>query len=146
MDTRFSSAIHILILISEAEKPMTSREIAVSNGTNPSYIRKICGLLKRNGIIESRQGKSGFHLSVPPEELSLYRIYQAIDESDEVHIFDLHQNPNDECIVGRHIRPVLSEVFRDVEEKVEQELKSRTLKGCMDMMRREIERSEKDKG
>ena len=24
--------------------------------------------------------------------------YQAINESDEVHVFDLHQNPNDECM------------------------------------------------
>lgn len=44
MDTRFSSAIHTLILISEAEDPMTSEDIAVSVGTNPSYIRKITGL------------------------------------------------------------------------------------------------------
>ena len=41
MDTRFSSAIHTLILISEAESPMTSEQIAVSVGTNASYIRKI---------------------------------------------------------------------------------------------------------
>ena len=36
MDTRFSSAIHTLILISEAETPMTSEEIAKSVGTNAS--------------------------------------------------------------------------------------------------------------
>ena len=52
MDTRFSSAIHMLILISEAEVPMTSAEIAKSVGTNPSYIRRITGLLKKNKIIE----------------------------------------------------------------------------------------------
>ena len=43
MDTRFSSAIHMLILISEAETPMTSEEIAASVGTNASYIRKVTG-------------------------------------------------------------------------------------------------------
>ena len=38
MDTRFSSAIHTLILLSEAETPMTSEQIAESVGTNARYI------------------------------------------------------------------------------------------------------------
>ena len=128
MDTKFSSAIHMLILISEAETPMTSEEIAVSVGTNASYIRKVTGLLKKKGIIESRQGASGYQLLVKPEELTLYEVYQAVSETEQVHVFDLYQNPNDQCIVGKHIRPVLTDVFRSVEEKAEQELRGTTLK------------------
>lgn len=140
MDTRFSSAIHTLILIAGAEKPMTSDQIAGSVGTNASYIRRITGLLKKQGIIESRQGVSGFSLLVSPGELTLYRIYQAIAETDQIHVFDLHQNPNDECIVGRHIRPVLTDTFREIEEKAEQELKKTTLRDCMLKMKAEIDR------
>ena len=141
MDTKFSSAIHMLILISEAETPMTSEEIAVSVGTNASYIRKVTGLLKKKGIIESRQGTSGYQLLVGPEELTLYEVYQAVSETEQVHVFDLHQNPNDQCIVGKHIRPVLTDVFRSIEEKAEQELRNTTLRDCMDRMQGEIERS-----
>lgn len=141
MDTKFSSAIHMLILISEAETPMTSEEIAMSVGTNASYIRKVTGLLKKKGIIESRQGVSGFQLVIRPEELTLYEVYQAVSETEQVHVFDLHQNPNDQCIVGKHIRPVLTDVFRSVEEKAEQKLKNTTLRDCMDRMLSEIERS-----
>lgn len=141
MDTRFSSAIHTLILVSEAETPMTSDQIAVSVGTNGSYIRKLTGLLRRSGILESRQGVSGFRLLIPPEELSLFQIYEAVTEEESVHLFDLHQNPNDECIVGRHIQPMLKDVFRDVETQAEQRLKSTTLADCMDTMRAETERS-----
>ena len=110
-------------------------------GTNSSYIRKVTGLLKKKGIIESRQGASGYQLMVKPEELTLYEVYQAVSETEQVHVFDLHQNPNDQCIVGKHIRPVLTDVFRAVEEKAEQELRGTTLKCCMDRMRGEIERS-----
>ena len=78
MDTRFSSAIHTLIMIAGAETPMTSDQIAESVGTNASYIRKITGLLKKQGIIESRQGISGFTLLVAPEELSLLRVLRAV--------------------------------------------------------------------
>ena len=140
MDTRFSSAIHMLILVAVAKKSMTSEQIAESVGTNPSYIRKIAALLKKQGIIDSRQGVSGFALLVQPEALSLYRIYQAIAEAEEVHVFDLHQNPNDKCVVGRHIRPVLTDVFRGIEEKAEQELKRATLADCMREMKSMIDR------
>ena len=135
MDTRFSSAIHILIMIAGSEQPLTSEVIANSVGANPSYIRKVTGLLKKRGILDSRQGIHGFSLRIPPEALSLYSIYQAVSESDGVHVFDLHQNPNDRCIVGRHIRPVLAETFREVEEKAEQQLRQTTLADCMDKMR-----------
>ena len=140
MDTRFSSAIHTLIMIAGAETPMTSDQIAESVGTNASYIRKITGLLKKQGIIDSRQGISGFTLLVEPEKLSLLRIYQAIAETEEVHVFDLHQNPNDECIVGRHIQSVLTDVFRGIEEKAEQELKNTSLADCLQKMKMEIDK------
>ncbi len=143
MDTRFSSAIHTLIMIAGAETPMTSDQIAESVGTNASYIRKISGLLKKQGIIESRQGISGFTLLVEPEELSLLRIYQAIGETDQVHVFDLHQNPNDKCIVGKYIHPVLTDVFRGIEKKAEQELKATTLADCMKKMKTEIDKEQK---
>ena len=146
MDTRFSAAIHTLILVSEAEQPMTSEEIAVSVGTNASYIRKLTGMLKKNHIITSRQGAKGFTLTVRPEDLSLFQIYQAVSESDHMHIFDLHQNPNDACIVGRHIRPVLTDVFHGIEEHAETALREQSLADCMGRMRIETERRGEDEG
>ena len=110
-----------LIIIANTEAAAISDQIAASVGTNASYIRKITGLLKKNGIIESRQGVSGFRLLIEPEKLTLYSVYRAIYGTDEVHVFDLHQNPNDECAVGRHIQPILAEEFHEIEKKAEQE-------------------------
>ena len=142
MDTKFSSAIHMLILISEAETPMSSEQIAVSVGTNASYIRKLAGLLKNAGIIDSRQGKSGFVLTVAPEELSLWRVYCAVEETEQIHLFDLHRNPNDECIVGRHIRPTLAAMFGDIEATAQREMKEKTLRDCMNDMQTRINQTE----
>lgn len=138
-DTRFSSAIHMLILIAGAETPMTSEQIARSVGTNASHIRRLAGLLKAQGVIESRRGVGGFRLLVPPEKLNLLRVYRAIAETERVHVFDLHQNPSDRCIVGRHIRPVLTDVFREIEQQTERELQRLTLADCMQKMRTEME-------
>lgn len=142
MDTKLSSAIHMLILISEAQTPMSSEQIAVSVGTNPSYIRKIAGLLKNANIIDSRQGKSGFVLTVAPEELSLWRVYCAVEEKEQIHLFDIHRNPNDECIVGRHIRPTLAAMFGDIEATAQREMKEKTLRDCMNDMQTRINQTE----
>ena len=139
MDKMFSTAVHMLILISESESPMSSEEIAVSVGTNPSYIRKVAGLLKQAGLIESRRGVAGVSLLPRKEDVALLDIYRAVEEKEQISLFDLHQNPNDACIVGRHIRPVLGGVFREIEEKTEQALRERTLSQVIEVMRKREE-------
>lgn len=143
MDTKFSTAIHMLILVSEAEQPMNSEQIATSVGTNASYIRKVAARLSRAGIIEGRRGVSGFSLLKAPSDISLLDVYRAVEETDDVHVFDIHQNPSDECIVGRNIRPVLSGMFRHAEQVVEDELAGATLADCMARMRERIEKDER---
>ena len=145
MDTKFSSAIHTLILISESEMPMNSEQIATSVGTNASYIRKLTTRLRKSGIIEGRRGISGFKLVKKPEDISLLDIYASVMETENLHIFDIHQNPNDECIVGHNIRPVLNGMFRNMEERVEKELSSITLKDAINNMRQYINENEKKK-
>lgn len=128
----------MLILISESQTPMSSEKIAVSVGTNPSYIRKIAGLLKNAHIIDSRQGRSGFVLTVAPEELTLWRVYCAVEETEQIRLFDIHRNPNDECIVGRHIQPTLSAMFSDIESTARREMNAKTLRDCMNDMQTRI--------
>ena len=144
MDTKFSTAIHMLILFSEAEQPMNSEQIATSVGTNASYIRKVAARLSRAGIIEGRRGVSGFSLLKAPSDISLLDVYRAVEETDDVHVFDIHHNPSDSCIVGRNIRPVLGGMFRHAEQVVEAELAGATLADCMARMRERIEKGEKD--
>ena len=144
MDTKFSSSIHMLILICESETPMNSEQIATSVGTNASYIRKLTPRLSKAGIIDGRRGVSGFRLVKNPEDISLLDIYKAVMETDKLQLFDLHQNPNDACIVGHNIRPVLGDMFRDMEESVEKRLQGMTLADCIRNMQEYIRESNKE--
>lgn len=138
MDTQFSSAIHMLILISESKTPMNSDQIAASVGTNASYIRKLTTRLSKVGIIEGHRGISGFRMTKEPEDITLLSLYRAVMETDTLHLFDIHQNPNDACIVGHTIRPVLCSMFHDLEESVEKRLQVLTLADCIEHMRQRI--------
>ena len=138
MDNKFSSAIHSLIMISEAETPVNSEQIANSVGTNPSYVRKLTTRLSKAGLIEGRKGVSGFRLIKPADKITLLDIYKAVMETDYLHLFDIHQNPNDECVVGHNIEPVLSGMFIDMEKQIEAKLEGMTLADCIKIMRKRI--------
>jgi Rrf2 family protein len=139
-DARLSSAIHLLVLVSEAETPMSSEQIAQSVGTNASYIRRIIGSLRQANIIESQRGRAGFTLIPAANELDLLTVYQAVCKTDHVQVFDLHHNPNDQCVVGAHIRPVLNTLFSGIAKAAEQELARTTLADCIAALRAEANR------
>lgn len=146
MDTKFSSAIHSLIMISEAETPVNSEQIANSVGTNASYIRKLTTRLSKAGLIEGKKGISGFTLIKPKDKITMLDIYKAVMEVDTLHMFDIHQNHNDECIVGRNIEPVLCGMFTDIEKQVEAKLEGMTLDDCIKAMKKHIKANDKNIG
>lgn len=127
MDTKFSVALHILAMISESKEVLSSQALATSVGTNASYIRKVIVLLKHAGLISSHQGKSGYQLSKPPQEITLLEIYFATQEVERLSLFQLHQNANLDCPVGRHIEGAVSPIFASVEADLEDKLASQTL-------------------
>lgn len=130
MDTRFSVAVHSLILIAESDIPLTSEQIAASAGVNPSYIRKVLTSLRNAGIISARRGVRGFTLNTDKESLTLLQIYKAVS-GGALSLFDIHQNPNDKCIVGRHIKPVLGNMFQDLEHELSLKMEKKTLNDCI---------------
>lgn len=130
MDTKFSVAVHVLVLVSESPDPMTSDQMSESVGTNASYVRKVLGLLKGAGLVDSRQGARGYRLLASPEQVSLADVYRAV-EGEGGGLLDIHQNANDRCVVGRNIKPVLQGMFAEANEAFRQALASRTLADCI---------------
>ena len=145
MDTKFSVAVHVLILISESPNPLNSDQMAGSVGTNASYIRKILALLKKAEIVDGHRGISGYSLTVDPEHLTLRQIYRAVMEESDIHLLDIHQNPSDQCIVGRHIRPALTEMFTDIEDAFARSLAGKTLADCIAGIRSRIDTMNSEK-
>ena len=144
MDTKFSVAVHVLILISESPALINSDQMAESVGTNASYIRKILALLKKAKIVDGHRGISGYSLAVAPEQLTLLQVYRAVTEEPRLHLLDIHQNPSDQCIVGRHIRPALTEMFTDIEDAFARSLAGKTLANCIADIRNRIDTTQSE--
>ena len=134
MDNKFAVALHAMVMISETDEVMTSDKIAKSVQTNASYIRKIMMTLKTAQLIQSSQGVSGIRLGRDKHEISLFDIYQAVQQTDWVNLFDIHQNPNEECPVGRYIEQTLTPTFVDIEQEIVNRLKAETLAQLIERM------------
>lgn len=128
VNTRLSVAIHILSLI--AANPRESSEmIAGSVNTNPVVIRRMISQLKKGGILTSRPGVAGATLKRDPEDISLLDIYRAVQSQEE--LFAIHDKPNPNCPVGRQIQTTLDQTFHSVQQAMENELASKSLKDVL---------------
>ena len=137
-DTKFSAATHLLILLTLGDAPPSSTLMAQSVGVNASQVRRLLGLLKRDGIVTSRQGAEGYELAKLPEDVTLLDVYEAVYEHRGVSAMAIHRNPSDKCQVGRHIAPVLGEMFGALDARLAEELASITLAQAAAAMREAI--------
>ncbi len=132
-NSRLSVAIHILSLIaSKRYEQITSDSIAESVNTNPVVIRRMCGLLKKRGILTSRAGISGAILLKQPADISLLEIYLAVQSKSEW--FAIHDHPNHHCPIGSKIHSTLDKTFSTIQRSMEKELAQITLQDIMDEM------------
>lgn len=113
--TRFSVAIHILLLIaSDSAGDSTSARLAWSIGTNPVVVRRIAGQLSRAGLIAVQRGPGGASLARPAAQITLRDVWRAIHPEKE-KLIGVHKRTNAECAVGRQVPDLLRHRFDQAE-------------------------------
>ena len=142
--SKFTIAVHIITAIDffkDTEK-VTSSFLAGSVGANPVIVRNVMGNLKEAGIIDISQGKSGITLSKKLDQITFYDIYKAVDCVNDEGLFHFHENPSMDCPVGRNIHKALDEELLDIQNAMENQMKSITVSEVVDRTRREIQKEE----
>ena len=132
--TRFSVAIHILLLVEVFKdgQKVTSDFIAGSVNTNPVVIRKIMGLLRAAGLIEIAAGTGGIKLTREAAGVTLLDVYRAADTVKDGKLFKIHEDTAPGCPVGGNIFELLSGHFSGAQEAMEAELSRTTLQDLLD--------------
>ena len=129
ISSRFTLAIHILACIDtfKNDYKVTSDFLAGSTNINPVIVRKILGQLKAAEIVEVARGSGGASISKPLNEITFLDVYHAVECVGNGELFHFHENPNENCSVGRNIHHVLDEKLLRVQKAMERELASITL-------------------
>ena len=136
MNSRFSTAVHILTLLaSMPEQRLTSEFIAASVGTNPVVIRRQLALLREARLVESKGARGGgWTLGRDASRITLKMVRQALGEEAG---FRMHSNePHPDCIVGQNVRGVLEDVYSDAERAVRKSLEHWTVADMLKQVRR----------
>ena len=128
--SRFSAAVHVLLLLTLHEQPQTSSVIANSVGMHAVVVRRILGLLKKAGLVTGRVGPAGgFSLARRPDAIGLDQVFRAMAERGAPA---LHE-PNPACPVGRRVRTALRTIGGEAEQALLESLASHTLADTLQM-------------
>jgi DNA-binding IscR family transcriptional regulator len=125
--TRFSVAIHILLLIaSDTADEATSARMALSIGTNPVVVRRIAGHLARAGLIVVQRGPGGATLARPPEQITLREVWRAIHPERET-LIRVHPRTNRKDPIGARVPGMLRARFDAAERTMLDDLARTTV-------------------
>ncbi|MCV9926453.1 Rrf2 family transcriptional regulator [Flavobacterium sp. LS1R49] len=124
---KFAITTHILTLLSKFPNDYLSSEyIAGSINLNPVLVRKEISNLKKNHIVESKEGKNGgTRLLKPASEITLHDIFKMT--FDTVSLGYAKNQPNPDCPVGKRINENLDFLYLDINEKINAQLSTITL-------------------
>jgi Rrf2 family iron-sulfur cluster assembly transcriptional regulator len=85
-------------------KPVTRKQIAAKQGISEHFLEKIFIGLQKNRVIKSIRGPGGgFILARNPEEITLWDIYSAVDDTDFREDRCYHKAPAD-CVAKERCR------------------------------------------
>ncbi|OKS87199.1 RrF2 family transcriptional regulator [Mucilaginibacter polytrichastri] len=127
MNARFQIAVHILTLLYHANGEVYSSDfISGSVNANPALIRKELSNLRKHGLIESKEGKTGgYTLSKSAGLITLADIYNAVKPASPLGL--AKNQPHPECLVGKQVNKHISVLYQDIDHNITQQLDSITL-------------------
>lgn len=132
--TRFSVAIHILLLIaSDTSDEATSARMALSIGTNPVVVRRIAGHLARARLIVVQRGPGGASLAKPPEQITLREVWRAIHPEKDV-LIRVHPRTNRKDPIGAKVPGMLRARFDVAEQTMLNDLAGTTVADLIGQM------------
>jgi Rrf2 family protein len=129
ISSRFTIAIHIFACIDTfgKERKVTSEFLAGSISVNPVVIRRLLQQLKAAGLIAVTRGSGGAAIAKPLEDITFLDVYNAVECVDNGELFHFHENPNNNCPVGRNIHYVLDGKLLRIQKAMEDEMRKITI-------------------
>ncbi|MFC3884168.1 RrF2 family transcriptional regulator [Bacillus songklensis] len=114
MNSDFSIAVHcIAFLATKPDQRATSEEIAHSVTIHPARLRKILSLLRKEGLLSSKEGiGGGFLLKEEPGNITLDKIFFLTSEGV---LKPKCPEANENCMVGKNLSVVLYHIFDGAE-------------------------------
>lgn len=134
ISSRFTIAIHVLACINtfKDNSKVTSEFLSGSVNVNPVVIRRLLQQLKGAGIVNVTRGSGGAEIAKPLSQITMLDVYKAVDSVENGQLFHFHENPNQDCPVGRNIHTVLDSKLAQIQQAMENEMKGITIQEILE--------------
>ncbi len=145
LSMKCSVAVHCLIFIHEAKgvARVTSSLLSESTGCNPVIIRNVISSLKKAGLITVMRGTGGAELCIPPSQITLFMIYNALEPDGLSSLIGIHSCSERACPVAQNIQNVLSTPYHKIENSIKETMETITLQSMIDDFHNQLSKSEK---
>ncbi|MCB0334230.1 MAG: Rrf2 family transcriptional regulator [Bdellovibrionales bacterium] len=116
--SRHAISTHILMVLACCPNLKASSDrLAASVNTNSVVIRRLLAKLRDAGLVTVQKGPDGgYSLAKAPSEISLWDIFEAVEELPLFHAH--HSRPNPCCCVGACIEVLLEDIYLKSEEAI----------------------------
>ncbi|HUC92620.1 MAG TPA: Rrf2 family transcriptional regulator [Paenibacillus sp.] len=120
MNSEFTIAVHSLVLLAHLPEKMASSDTIAENVmTNAARVRKVMGVLRKSGFVETREGtRGGYRLTIDPETVTLGAVYRAMAQGSLMPSW-CSGDPDMDCVVGSNMRSVMDGIFCAAEKRLE---------------------------
>jgi DNA-binding IscR family transcriptional regulator len=113
-DSRLSAILHTVLHMADADRAMTSAELAKHMNTNPVVVRRAMAGLRRAGIVRSEKGRGGgWELACDLATVSLRQVHDAIGAPPLLAAGIRLEHPA--CIVEQAVNRALEPAFAKAE-------------------------------
>ena len=81
MNSDFCVAVHALVYLNRRGCVLSSEELARNICTNPARVRKVLARMKKDGLVETKEGSSGggYRFAKGAGEVSLAQVARALE-------------------------------------------------------------------
>ena len=129
--TKLCDAIHTLVFIYfNPKEDLSSKSIADSINTNPSYVRQLMSALNKAGILKSIQGHAKPELAKDSKKITLCQIYLAVEGNKPLLHLDTNTNPD--CCVGSNIQITMKSFYDEIQSVAIEKMKAITFQDILD--------------
>lgn len=136
VNSEFTIAVHSLALLAHIPGHMASSELIAQNVcTNPARIRKIMGILRKNGFVKTKEGVGGgYILACDPDAVTLAEIYHSMSKGT-LKPHWCSGDPKEACLVSANIHNVMDQIFTEAELYYTKYLEQLTIQSVLDKIR-----------
>lgn len=127
MNGDFALAVHALVYLNHRPGTLSSEALAENVCTNPARVRKVMALLKRAGLVNTREGAvGGYSFDLDAESVSLRRVADAVAASF-VSAAWRPGHLDADCMISSGMAGILDGIYSDLDALCKQHLETVTI-------------------